>query len=60
MKYSLSFEEKDLNVVVNCLAEAPYKVSAPILADIQNQINATVSASQKDEKNKPSDEKEKK
>lgn len=40
MNYKLEFEEKDLNVIVNCLVEAPYKVSAPVLAMIQQQITA--------------------
>lgn len=46
MNYKLEFEEKDLNVIVNCLVEAPYKISAPVLAAIQQQITSQQVAQQ--------------
>jgi len=43
-QYDLSFDEGTLNAIVNALVEQPYKISAPVLNAIQQQINAHLQA----------------
>jgi hypothetical protein len=40
-KIPLSLEVQQWQVVVNLLAEGPYKLSAPLIATLQEQFNAT-------------------
>jgi hypothetical protein len=39
MKYTLVLEEKDLNIILINLINGAYKVVAPVLTDIQKQVD---------------------
>jgi hypothetical protein len=38
MKIKIEFEHQELNIVLQLLAEAPYKIAAPVVASIQRQL----------------------
>lgn len=38
MKYTVEVDEKFLNIIINYLAEGPYKITAPVIGEIQTQI----------------------
>ena len=45
-KIPLTLEVQQWQIVVNLLAEGPYKLSAPLIASLQEQFNAAQSHSQ--------------
>jgi hypothetical protein len=39
MKIKIEFQHQELNVILQVLAEAPYKIAAPIITSIQRQVS---------------------
>jgi hypothetical protein len=49
MNFTITFTEKELETVLICLAEQPYKIAAPVIQKLQVEIKKTQQA----EINKP-------
>ena len=55
MDFTIKFTEQELDTVLRCLAEQPYKVAAPVIQKLQVEIQKTRQALQETTK-VPTDE----
>lgn len=39
MMYLLTLDERMMQVIVDSLSNAPYRIAAPVLAELQKQVN---------------------
>lgn len=51
-KFNLELEEGQVRFVLEALAEVPFKFSAPVINEIQNQWQAQIEASKTEEAEK--------